>query len=319
MSGRSPERIVVIGTGEGAGLLATALARDEAPTDLTIDLVADPSRLEPILAREAGLIVEAAPDSDPDAKAAVLRTLLDDLPARVPIAVATRLLTLDTLLPASRHGARVVGLHPIHGSSVVEIAMPAQFDDGVVDGVLALLEGRGFVALPCGDAPGRIVDRLLATAWLEVRAAAARGTPAAVIVSALADAGIALGAVAEADLAPILAVLHAGLGEPSRYAPALPPAGGAPPDAASLADRLALAAIAEGYRLVEEAVAGAEEIERAVTAGARWAAGPFTLAGRRGLRGVVTALVAIARDPAEDDAARDRFAVPQLLWTMATV
>ena len=70
----------------------------------------------------------------------------------------------------------------------------------------------------------------------------------------------------------------------------------------TLAERLALAAIAEGYRLVEEAVAGAEEIERALTAGAGWAAGPFTLAGRRGLRGVVTALAAIARDPAVDAA-----------------
>ena len=202
--------------------------------------------------------------------------------------------------------------------------MPAQFDDGVVDGVLELLEGRGLVALPCGDAPGRIVDRMVAAAWLEVRAASAAGTSAEVIQGALADAGIALAAVAEADLVSIVRAVHAGLGEPSRFDPAVlqgpatrHPA--RPLDVLALADRLALAAIAEGYRLVEEAVAGAEEIERALTAGARWTAGPFTLAGRRGLRGVVTALAAIARDPAEDPATRDRFAIPQVLWTIATV
>ena len=56
-----------------------------------------------------------------------------------------------------------------------------------------------------------------------------------------------------------------------------------------------------------------------MTAGAGWAAGPFTLAGRRGLRAVVTAIAALGRDPAADPATADRFAMPQLLWRMATV
>ena len=198
--------------------------------------------------------------------------------------------------------------------------MPAQFDDGVVDGVLGTLEARGFVALPCGDAPGRIVDRLVATAWLELQAAAASGVTQDALAGALRDAGLSLSAVAEEDLSPIVAALHGGLGEPARFDPAAaaaPVRGGAA--STPLSERLALAAIAEGYRLVEETVAGADEIERAMTAGAGWSAGPFTLAGRRGLRAVVTVLAAIARDAEADAATRDRFGMPQLLWTMATV
>ncbi len=185
---------------------------------------------------------------------------------------------------------RSAGLHLVRdgAAGVAEVAMPAQFDDAVVDGVLLLLEARGLVALPCGDAPGRIVDRLVAAVWLETRAAVAAGASDAVIVRALADAGIILDAVVEPDRAAVIAAIHAGLGEPDRYdATIVRPRGPASPDVATLVERLALAAIAEAYRLVEEAVAGAEEIERAMTAGAGWAAGPFTLAGRRKLSSVL--------------------------------
>ncbi len=143
----------------------------------------------------------------------------------------------------------------------------------------------------------------------------------AAVDAALTGAGLSLSVLgADADAMARIAALHAGLGEPDRFdATIVRPRAATPPDAAALEGGLVLAAIAEGYRLVEEAVAGAEEIERAMTAGAGWAAGPFTLAGRRGLRAVVTTLAAIGRDAAEDPAARDRFAMPRVLWTMATV
>lgn len=322
MSGATPECIVVVGAGEAAEAVRAALARDDRPTDL----VAGPGVLPAGLATDASLIVEAASDADPGAKAAAVRTLLDGSPGRVPIAIATRRHLVESLVPASRHGTRVVGLHlagdRTRGRPVVaEVVMPARFDDEVVDGVLALLDRRGLVALPCGDAPGRIVDRLVAVAWLEARAAATAGASAAVVDAAFADAGLSPAALgSKEDATAIVRAIHVGLGEPDRFdAGIVRPRAGTSDDRGALADRLALAVIAEAYRLVEEAVAGAEEIERAMTAGAGWAAGPFTLAGRRGLRAVVTALTTIARDPAEDAGARDRYAMPRVLWTMATV
>jgi 3-hydroxyacyl-CoA dehydrogenase len=268
-------------------------------------------------------VVEAAPDSDPGAKAGTIATLLDELPARVPIAIATRLHRVGALLPSTRHGARVVGLHLVRADparpAVAEVAMPDQFDDGVVDGVLGTLESRGVIALPCGDAPGRIVDRLVATAWQTLRAAAAVGATPDLLAAGLEEAGLSLAAIAEDDRPRVISALHDGLGGPARFDPGAAGASAGADASLPLAERLALAAIAEGYRLVEEAVAGADEIERAMTAGAGWAAGPFTLAGRRGLRAVVTALAALARDPEADTATRDRFAMPSLLWTMATV
>jgi 3-hydroxyacyl-CoA dehydrogenase len=317
VSDTPPERIIVVGAGEEAEALVTALARDDRPTDL----VADPGALGPGSGAEAALVVEAAPDQDPDAKAAALRSLLAALPGGTPVTVATRVHAMASLLPSSRHGSRVVGLNLVSGSPVAEVAMPAQFDDEVVDGVLTLLEARGLVALPCGDAPGRIVDRLVAVAWLEARSATAAGATVGDVTAALADAGLSLAVLAEdAEATRVIAAIHAGLGEPDRFDTTIAATRRAsPPDAATISDRLVLAVIAEAYRLVEEAVAGAEEIERAMTAGAGWSAGPFTLAGRRGLRAVVTGLTAIARDPAEDAAARDRFAMPRVLWTMATV
>lgn len=315
----APDRLIVVGTGEGADALVMALAQHDRPTDQ----VADTRSLPADLVAEAALVVEAMPD-DAQAKTAAVAALLDRLPARVPIAISTRRHPVGALLPAARHESRVVGLHLVgdrrSGRPIVaEVAMPARFDDAVVDDVLALLERRGLVALPCADAPGRIIDRLAAVAWLEARSAAAAGTGHGDVVAALADAGLSLAALGPGDDAPsLIAAIHAGLGEPDRYDAAIVRPPDAPHDRAVVADRLVLAVIAEAYRLVEEAVAGAEEIERAMTAGAGWAAGPFTLAGRRGLRAVVTALAAIARDPAEDAATRDRFTIPRVLWTMAT-
>jgi 3-hydroxyacyl-CoA dehydrogenase len=317
VSEAAQERIIVVGAGEAAEALVTALARDDRPTDL----VADPTALPATLAADAALVIEAAPDLDTDAKAAALRSLLTSLPGGTPIAVSTRLHTVESLLPASRHGTRVVGLNLVSGSPVAEVAMPAQFDDEVVDGVLASLEARGLVALPCGDAPGRIVDRLVAVAWLEARSVAAAGATDEHVAAALMDAGLSLAVLGEdAEATRVIAAIHAGLGEPDRFDTAIvPPRRTPPPDAATISDRLVLAVIAEAYRLVEEAAAGAEEIERAMTVGAGWTAGPFTLAGRRGLRAVVAGLTAIARDPAEDAATHDRYAMPRVLWTMATV
>jgi 3-hydroxyacyl-CoA dehydrogenase len=314
--GRATERIVVVGMGESADALAMALARDGRPTDL----VADPLALPWALMAETALAVEALPDDAWNKRSAV-GTLLNVLPVRVPLAIATRRHSLGALLPASRHASRVVGLHLVPGSSVAEVAMPAQFDGEVVDGVLALLGARGLVALPCGDVPGRIVDRLVAAAWLEARSAAATGASDGDVMAAFADAGLSLAALGpDDDALTLIAAIHAGLGEPDRYdATILRSNGARPVGATTLSERVTLAVIAEAYRLVEEAVAGAAEIERAMTAGAGWLSGPFTLAGCRGLRAVVAGLTAIARDPAEDAATHDRYALPRVLWTMATV
>jgi 3-hydroxyacyl-CoA dehydrogenase len=313
---------------------ASTLARG-AGTRVHTTIVADVSGLavDPLLLA-ADLVVEAAPDEPLAGKAAAVAGLLGALPARLPIAVVARLHRLETLLPGPRHGSRLVGLHLVSPGRqlradrpvVAEVVLPAAFDDAMADAVLELLEVAGVVALPCSDAPGRIVDRLLATAALEARDLAADGVAAPdAVATAAARRGIDLGALAGGDLEAVVEGIHAGLGEADRFR--LRPvtvAGRSGQDRSALmedtvVERIELAVIAEAYRMVGEAVAGAEEIERAMTQGVGWTAGPFTLAGRSGLRTVVTELVALSRAAGQDLARADRFSVPSLLWQMATV
>ncbi len=327
-------RIIIVGQGPAADALAAALEAGSDPVEVV--RVADTGAAAALVGNgspAADLVVEARPDEPLAAKAAALAALLAGMPATVPIAVVTRSHTLDELLPSPRHGSRVVGLRLLPGTPVAEIAMPAAFDDGVVDAVLDLLEAAGLVALPCGDGPGRIVDRLVAAAALDAQALLVGGlaTPAT-IAEGTAQVGLSLATIETDELPAVAAALHVGLGDAPRFAPPVivggpavatdagaSPGGTAPLDVDAVADRLGLVVIAEAYRLVGEAVAGAEEIERAMTRGAGWAAGPFTMAGLRGLRAVVTGLAALSRGPGVDPVTADRFAMPPLLWQMATV
>jgi len=316
-------RAVVVGGGPAADAVATALCGGLEPFEVV--RVAGPGPQDP-RPGAPDLVVEAAPDGPLPAKAAALAALLGWLPATVPIAVVTRHHTLAALLPSLRHGSRVVGLRLLPGTPVVEVAMPAAFDDGVVDAVLDLLEGAGLVPLSCADVPGRIVDRLVASAALASDALIQQGraTPTE-MAAAAARAGLSLAAIEPHELAAVACALHAGLGDAARFAPPAPDPGTAVAagplalDVDTLAGRLELVVIAEAYRLVGEAVAGADEIERAMTQGAGWAAGPFTMAGRRGLRDVVTGLAVLSRAAGVDPITADRFAMPPLLWQMATV
>jgi 3-hydroxyacyl-CoA dehydrogenase len=303
--------VAVVGSGALAGAWAAVLG-----TPLMLD-AAGLGAAVPELAR-LDLVVDASPDGDPAVRSAALATLLAALPGRVPLAVATRRHTLGALLPGARHGPRVVGLHRIVRAGgptpVVEVALHEAFDDGVVDAALDLLGEHGLEPLPTGDGPGRIVDRLLAAAWC----AASGAGDAAAIAEGAAARGLPLDALPAADLAGIAGAIATGLGGAPRYEAALGEPGGPAAGASLPWDRVELAVIAEAYRLVGEAAAGAAEIEHAMTAGAGWVAGPFSLAGRRGLRGVVTAIAALGRDPAADPATADRYAMPPLLWRMAT-
>lgn len=322
-------RAVIVGHASDADGVAAALGRGSHPLEVVRVVVPGEGAGEghlPALARASDLVVEAAPDEPLSGKAAALAMVLGCLPASVPIAVVTRRHTLADLLPAPRHGSRVVGLRLLPGTHVAEVAMAAAFDDAIVDAVLDLLEGAGLVSLPCGDGPGRIVDRLVAAAAMDVRHLMGVGllTPADA-AAATARAGLSLTAIAPDDLPPVAASIDAGLGGAPRFTigtPQASPAAGAglaPLDTAVAATRLELVVIAEAYRLVGEAVAGAQEIERAMTQGAGWAVGPFTMAGRLGLRAVVTGLAALGRAADADAVTADRFAIPPLLWQMATV
>jgi 3-hydroxyacyl-CoA dehydrogenase len=216
-----------------------------------------------------------------------------------------------------------VGLHHVGAPGVWEVALPDAFDEALADRVLDLLTGAGHTAVPCGDAHGRIVDRLAVAVLLEARALrAARPAPGGVpdaVTAALDAGGLATDAIRADDVPTIAAALHEGSGGADRFDPdAPPPAGGVPVDPAALRDRLELVAIAEGYRVVGDAVAGVAEIEAAMTLGAGWRQGPFTLAGRRGLRDVVEGLTRACRAPGADAATLDRFRVPPLLWQLAT-
>ena len=214
-------RIIIVGQGPAADALAAALEAGSDPVEVV--RVADTGAAAALVGNgspAADLVVEARPDEPLAAKAAALAALLAGMPATVPIAVVTRSHTLDELLPSPRHGSRVVGLRLLPGTPVAEIAMPAAFDDGVVDAVLDLLEAAGLVALPCGDGPGRIVDRLVAAAALDAQALLVGGlaTPAT-IAEGTAQVGLSLATIETDELPAVAAALHVGLGDAPRFAP----------------------------------------------------------------------------------------------------
>jgi 3-hydroxyacyl-CoA dehydrogenase len=87
-------------------------------------------------------------------------------------------------------------------------------------------------------------------------------------------------------------------------------------DPAAIVRRIELAMINEAYRIAGDGVATPTEIDRAATFGLGCPVGPFGLAGRLGLRSVITGLRDLQRASPNDP---ERYRPAPSLWQMATV
>jgi 3-hydroxybutyryl-CoA dehydrogenase len=110
----------------------------------------------------AGLVIEAALE-DLALKQAVFAALDAAAAPGVILATNTSALSVAAIAGRTRHPERVIGLHffnPAPLMPLVEVAVPAWADPGVVDRASTLMEGWGKTPIRCADTPGFIVNRV---------------------------------------------------------------------------------------------------------------------------------------------------------------
>jgi hypothetical protein len=281
----------------GLHLVGWPGAAEAALAEVVIPPDADPDRAESVLVRvEAlGLTVAACGDGPGRIVDRLAATLALDAAALVAEGAVEGPALAAAWGRAGHRREPGLGRAPVGGS---------------IEGVIRAIGGR------LGDPPRYRMGAPASAAPASAapsRAAPASAAPASAAPASAAPAGAAPAGAAPASAAPASAA-------PASAAPASAARPGG--HAASASDiavrRLEVAVIAEAYRLIGEGVADPATIDRALVHGCGWPTGPFELAGRIGLRALVTRLVELGRGAGADAATRDRFAIPPLLWQMAT-
>jgi hypothetical protein len=268
---------------------------------------------------ELALVVAGGIASSPIA----LGPLLDD-PLLGP-AVLVRRRLVGTVDPTGRAATRLVGIHlvglgppggldaPAGLPRLVELVVRPTLDPALDERWMSTVEDLGLPCVVVGDGPGRVVDRLDAVVRLERELVRMRASGSGAL-SPWLDRPL------DAPARALIGTIAEGLGRPERFEPGppTPTRDRLRDDQAPEGDRIALAVVAEAYRIVEEGVADPTAVDRAVELGLGWPTGPFALAGGLGLREVVARLSAASRAPGADRSTVERFSVPGLLWRIAT-
>jgi 3-hydroxybutyryl-CoA dehydrogenase len=305
-------------------------------------------------ARGADLVLEAAIE-DLASKQSIFQTLDAVAPSTALLATNTSALSITEIASATSHPERVVGLHffnPAPVMALVEVVAADRTGSAQVAQAVAFARGLGKTPVVCRDSPGFIVNRVNRPFTLEaLRFVEAGRSTIQDVDAAIEAAGYPMGPFRLMDLVGIdvnLAVaraLYAGfrhaprfrpspiqermaadgrLGRKSgegfyRYDPDGRPmeAGAAGDPRPDVVERIELAIVNEAYRAVGEQLASPSDIDLAMRLGARHPAGPFEIAGRLGLRRVVSRLREL--DATESAISGDQFEVAPTLWQMATV
>jgi 3-hydroxybutyryl-CoA dehydrogenase len=150
-----------------------------------------------------GLVVEAALE-DLELKQDVFRALDAASPARVILATNTSALSVAEIAEATRHPARVLGLHffnPAPLMPLVEVVATPLTDRRVVDRARDVIEAWGKTPVVAGDSPGFIVNRVNRPFTLEaLRMVEAGEASIERIDRAIRDAGYPMGPFELMDL-----------------------------------------------------------------------------------------------------------------------
>ena len=113
-------------------------------------------------AREADLVVEAAPESI-DLKAAIFAEVDSLAPPSALLATNTSSLSISRIAESVREPARFIGLHffnPVHIMRLVEVVCGRQTADATREAAVAFVERLGKEAIVVRDAPGFASSRL---------------------------------------------------------------------------------------------------------------------------------------------------------------
>jgi 3-hydroxybutyryl-CoA dehydrogenase len=306
------------------------------------------------VARDAHVVIEAAIE-DLAAKQSIFRQL--DAVAREATLLATNTsaLSIAAIASATSHPERVVGLHffnPAPVMALVEVVAGPKTGMGRVGEAIEFAKSVAKTPVVCRDSPGFIVNRVNRPFTLEALRVVESGRSTIEDVDAAIEAaGYPMGPFRLMDLVGIdvnLAVaraLYAGFREAPRFRPSpiqermmaegrlgrksgegfyryhpdgRPMEAGATGDPRpDVVERIELAIVNEAYRAVGEELAGPPDIDLAMRLGARHPAGPFEVAGRLGLRRVVSRLREL--DTTESAISGDQFEVAPTLWQVATV
>ncbi|MFI1761430.1 3-hydroxyacyl-CoA dehydrogenase NAD-binding domain-containing protein [Streptomyces sp. NPDC020800] len=264
--------------------------------------------------READFVVEAL-DGDLSAKQRVFAEIEEYVSAGCVLATATSCASVAEAAIKLRHPERVVGLRfagPVAAMPLLEVVRADATDDASLATALALGKGLGKTCVLVSDAPGLVVDRVLARFLGEVVAALDEGTPFELADQAFDPLGLPmpplglLGLVGPATALRVAETLHAAF--PDRFAvsgnlqrlveagktsvwlwdaeggktldpevAALWQAGSAPSTAAGLLGRTSAALADEIRRMLDEGVvAEPQDVDLCLILGVGW---PFWLGG----------------------------------------
>jgi 3-hydroxybutyryl-CoA dehydrogenase len=265
-----------------------------------------------VVGDEADVVIEAAIE-DLELKRDVFRVLDAATDREVILASNTSALSIAAIADATANPARVVGLHffnPAPVMRLVEVVSGPATDPDVAARAAGLVEAWGKTAVRSADSPGFIVNRVNRPFTLEALAINESGsaTPED-IDAAVRDDGYPMGPFELMDLIGIdvnLAVATAiweSFGRADRFRPSAlqehlveegrlgrktgegfyrydgsheRPDRSEPSEASrQIADRITLAIVAEAYRALDDHVADAADIDRALRLGAGHPVGPF--------------------------------------------
>jgi 3-hydroxyacyl-CoA dehydrogenase/enoyl-CoA hydratase/3-hydroxybutyryl-CoA epimerase len=249
------------------------------------------------------------------------------------LATNTSSITLEPLAAKLARPERLVGLHffnPVAQMPLIEIVSGQRTDAATAQAAVSFARRLDKLPVPCGSAPGFIVNRVLMPYLHEAMYAAQEGVPLAVIDRAAVDFGMPMGPVELADVVGLDVASHVGkiiAQELGRPAPDLgqldallaqkrlgrksgagfyewkdgkavkPPAGAVaiPPD---LIDKMILVLVNECVAVLREGVASEPDlIDAAVIFGTGFApfrGGPLAYARSRGVAGVVSRLTELS-------------------------
>lgn len=177
---------------------------------------------------DCDIVIEAATENEA-IKTKIFAALCPVLKPEAILASNTSSIPITRLAAATDRPGRFIGMHffnPVPMMKLVEIIRGLATDDATAAAVVALAERMGKVAVPAGDWPGFVVNRILCPMLNEAIQALMEGVGD---VRAI-DAGLKLGAnhpmgpleladfVGLDTLLSVMKVLHEGLGDP-KYRP----------------------------------------------------------------------------------------------------
>ena len=151
--------------------------------------------------KRVDLVIEAAVEQMP-IKQDIFRRLDDLVRDDAMLATNTSALSITALAAATRHPARVVGIHffnPVRKMQLVEVVMGRDTAPEIAQRALRFVQGVGKLPVLVKDSPGFLVNRILLPYMIEAALLFSEGASVEEIDGTMLDFGMPMGPLALAD------------------------------------------------------------------------------------------------------------------------